>query len=72
MHPVSKFEPSEFGGIVRDVHPARRVGAATEEGYVFTFEAKREGKGQPWRGRDHSMAWTGGVVDADFDFERIS
>jgi hypothetical protein len=70
LHPISKSERSEFGGLVIDVHPAKRVGTATEEGYAFIFEAKPEGRGQHWRGRDHAMAWTGGIVAADFDHEK--
>jgi hypothetical protein len=69
LHPVSKSAPSEFGGVVRAVEPAKRDGKAIEDGYVLVIEARRQGKGQPWRGADHGMAWTGGIVEASFVHE---
>ncbi len=70
LHPISKFEPSEFGGIITGVSACKREEGAIEDGYAFTFKARREGRGQPWRGADHSMAWTGGIIDANFEHEQ--
>jgi len=35
LHPVSKKSPSEFGGVVREVLPAKREGKAIEDGYIL-------------------------------------
>lgn len=69
LHPNGKNEPSEFGGVITGFEPARREGVATEHGYAFVFEAKREGRGQHWRGLDHLMAWTSGIIDVSFEHE---
>jgi hypothetical protein len=37
---------------------------------MLIFQPKKEGRKQVWRGRDYSMAWTVGLVDADFPHER--
>jgi hypothetical protein len=69
LHPVAKSAPSEFGGIVRAIEPSKRAGKSIEEGYILVIEARREGKGQPWRGADHPMAWTSGIIDASLPHE---
>jgi hypothetical protein len=46
------------------VEPAKRDGKAVEDGYALIFEARKEGRGQAWRGSSHGMAWTGGIIDA--------
>ncbi len=65
LHPLDKSSPSEIGGIVSSVGTCKREDAATEDGVNFTFEVRKEGRGQAWRGASHNMAWTGGIVDAD-------
>jgi hypothetical protein len=30
---------------------------------IFTFTSTADGKGVRWKGAEHSMAWTGGVVE---------
>ena len=73
LHPVSKSEPSEFGGIITGFEPAKREPQKkTEDGFAFIFEAKKNGKGQPWppEGANHNMAWNSGIIDvADFEDE---
>ena len=69
LHPVSKSAPSEFGGKVHEVVAAHREGKSIEEGYILVIEAKPEGKNQKWRGAEHVMAWTGGVIDASLPHE---
>ena len=65
----SKKSPSEFGGVVREVLPAKREGKAIEDGYILVIEVRSEGRGQPWRGAAHGMAWTRGIIDATFAHE---
>ncbi len=59
----TKAKPSYFGGRVEsfrevetDMPHARRV--------VFRLTSLKEGKGVNWRGANHGMAWTSGVVDS--------
>ena len=68
LHPVSKNAPSEFGGIVRSIETCKRD-APTEDGIAFVLKARKEGRGQHWRGADHGMAWTGGIVEATYPHE---
>jgi hypothetical protein len=68
FHPT-KRKPSEFGGRILALAQGERIGAAVPTGTVFTLEARREGQGQKWRGKDHGRAWTGGVVPATLRHE---
>jgi hypothetical protein len=71
LHPEGKTNPSQFGGVILAVSPCeRREGAAIEQGLAFTFEARKQGRDQVWRGADHAMAWTSGLVDASFPHEK--
>jgi hypothetical protein len=66
LHPVAKSEPSEFGGIIKGVEPAKRDGdVAIKDGYAFIVEAKKQGKGRRWQGADHYMAWNSGVIEIE-------
>jgi hypothetical protein len=59
----AKSEPSWLGGIVLSYRREELI----EEFrglIVFKFKASNEGKNVRWKGKDHSMAWIGGVVDA--------
>jgi len=69
LHPVSKNSPSEFGGVIREVHLTQREGVAIEDGYILVIEAREEGRDQAWRGANHGMAWTGGVIEASLPHE---
>jgi len=80
FHPT-KNDVSTFGGRVLDVQPMKIDGVATEfytptEGdedktqdrVYFTFEFSDEYRGQVWRGADHDMSWTSGIIDAQKDY----
>jgi hypothetical protein len=57
----TKSRQSYFGGRVQ----AHRVAGPGEEmpgRIVFTVESTIEGKGAPWAGASHAMAWSGGLV----------
>lgn len=70
LHPDGKTDPSQFGGVILSFTPCeRREGAAREQGLAFTFEARKEGRNQAWRGANHDMAWTSGLVDAALPHE---
>jgi len=71
LHPEGKTEPSQFGGVILSFEPCeRREGAAREQGLAFTFEARKEGRDQAWRGADHAMAWTSGLVEDALPHEK--
>lgn len=72
LHPTGKTSPSEFGGVIRAVRPAVREGKAIKDGFTLVLEARREGRGQKWRGAAHGMAWTGGIVGAGLPHERAN
>lgn len=69
LHGAKKGE-SEFGGLIRAVEPTMRAGNARENGWAIIFEARAEGRKQAWRGANHPMAWTGGLVELDNAHER--
>ena len=64
-----KSSPSEFGGEVVAIEPTKREGRAHTDGFAVTFEARTEGRGQPWRGARHGMASKSGFVDLSFPHE---
>jgi hypothetical protein len=68
LHP-HKNSRSEIGGIVRSCGGCKREDAANEDGIAFTFEVRKEGRGQASRGADYDRAWTGGIVAANYDHE---
>ncbi len=47
----------------------KREGNAIEDGFVFVFEARKEGRNQKWRGANHTMAWTSGAIDPTLSHE---
>lgn len=66
---AEKSRKSEFGGIVRDVRPAERVGKSITQGYAFVIESHEKGRDQRWRGKKHARAWTGDIIDANLPHE---
>jgi hypothetical protein len=32
---------------------------------IFEFEITLEGREQRWRGKDHAMSWTSGIIDEE-------
>jgi len=73
----TKSERSKLGGNVVDVQ-AVRLDEETEfhkvdpddtskkqKRVMFKFEITPEGREQIWRGKDHSMSWTSGIIDLE-------
>ncbi len=73
----TKSERSKLGGNVVDVQ-AVRLDEETEfhkvnpedqnkkqSRVMFKFEITPEGREQRWRGKDHSMSWTSGIIDLE-------
>ena len=69
LHPDGKSEVSRIGGVVKSIEPCHREDATRERGVAFVFEVRPEGRGKNWRGADHTMAWTSGIIDADYPHE---
>lgn len=67
LHPGGKDQPSTFGGRISEIQPCERSDGTV--GVSFLFEAKPEGRGQSWRGPDHAMAYTSGILDASLEHE---
>jgi hypothetical protein len=71
----SKNEKSFMGGVVKEVqridlkiggqyyHPTSDVRPAKTNRVQIKFESNREGRQVSWRGMDHAMAWTSGIID---------
>ena len=59
----TKAEKSFFGGTITGYEEINRDDLARQERIKFTFTATLEAKNQPWRGHDHSMAWTSGIIE---------
>lgn len=75
LHPASKRKASEFGGIVTAVTlvaKGRDDNKTKQDGYLLTIESHLEGRHQAWRGADHGMAWTGGLIEAQLAHEVAS
>lgn len=73
----TKSERSKLGGNILDVQ-AVRLDEETEfhkvnpedqnkkqSRVMFKFEITPEGREQIWRGKDHSMSWTSGIIDIE-------
>jgi hypothetical protein len=70
LHP-KKAASSEFGGRVIKFEAGQEwLGRAHENRIAFFIEAFPNGRGRVWRGADHSLAWAGGLVDADLAHEQ--
>ena len=65
----NKKQLSGFGGRILRVDPCQRVDAEIAEGVAFTFEARLEGGGQPWRGRSDVNSWFSGIIQGSFPHE---
>lgn len=59
----TKADKSFFGGKITAYEEINREDLAREERIKFTFTATLEAKNQPWRGTDHTMAWTSGIIE---------
>jgi hypothetical protein len=45
------------------------LGKAHENRIAFFLEPSSAARGRSWRGADHSLAWTGGIVEASLPHE---
>ena len=73
----TKSERSKLGGNVVDVQPVRldeetefhkvdpEDTSKRQTRVMFKFEITSEGREQRWRGKDHSMSWTSGIIDLE-------
>ena len=64
---TAKSEKSYLGGTVSAFEELFRDDLARKERIKFTFTSTLEARKQPWRGMDHGMAWTGGIINAEDD-----
>lgn len=58
----SKAQPSYIGGVIDSFREVQTEMAHSRR-IIFKFTSTAEGKGVRWQGADHSMAWTGGIVE---------
>lgn len=65
----SKAEKSSFGGQILGFEQGEGDMANRK---IILFRAEITCRGQTWRGADHGMAHTGGVIDADLPHEQGS
>jgi hypothetical protein len=59
----TKAAKSFFGGIIGAFEEIDRQDLAHPERIRFTFTSTKEARNQRWRGSDHSMAWTSGIIE---------
>jgi len=67
---LTKNDASYFGGVILGIEEMTLPDAGRPKRIIFRFEPRLQGKEQPWRGRSFMMAWTSGLVDADFAHEQ--
>lgn len=63
----AKSKPSRIGGRILGYEVVTLDAAdpaARKQRIAFTFESSAEGRNVPWRGQDHDMSMTSGVLDA--------
>ena len=59
----SKGEKSYFGGEVTAFEVLYREDLAHQQRIKFTLTSRAECRNHPWRGSDHLMAWTSGLIE---------
>lgn len=62
----TKADPSGFGGVILGFAPGHDDLAHRK---IIMFRHDRRARGQQWRGADHSMAYSSGLVEADLPHE---
>jgi hypothetical protein len=62
---TAKSEKSFFGGTISAFEELYRDDLVRKERIRFTLTSTLESKNQPWRGMDHSMAWTSGIINIE-------
>jgi len=73
----TKSERSKLGGHVVDVQSVKldeetefhkvdpEDTSKRQTRVMFKFEITPEGREQRWRGKDHAMSWTSGIIDEE-------
>lgn len=61
----AKPKRSYFGGEVVGYYRVEDAGVAHEDRVVFRLRSRLDCKEVKWKGADHAMAWTSGVVDCE-------
>lgn len=64
----TKAKPASFGGMIIGFEPG---GTDMADRKAILFRADGRARGVVWRGADHGMAMSSGVVNADLDHEAI-
>lgn len=67
----TKASPASFAGQIIGFEDAEREGAAIKGGVAILFRASEAGIGHAWRGADHGMAYSSGVIEADLPHEIV-
>jgi hypothetical protein len=62
---TAKSEKSYFGGPITGFEQIQVPGVARNNRIVLKFHPAVAGKNAPWRSKDSSKAWTGGLVEAE-------
>lgn len=76
---LTKSDRSHLGGVVKDVLPVNLNDTSDypfielnededpqrKDRVMFVFQVTQEGREQKWRGKDHSMSWTSGIIDEE-------
>lgn len=81
---LTKKRPAEWAGRVKDVGPINLRDKTMERFFPhvesmgldpkkfdrvkFIVEILPERRGEKWRGADHSMSWTSGIIEVDTDY----
>jgi hypothetical protein len=63
----TKASQSGFGGVILGFESSHDD---ISDRKVILFRADSNGRGQDWRGADHGMAYTSGIIDADLEHEQ--
>ena len=65
----TKSTPSRLGGLILGFEPGEGDKA---ERKVLLFQVDNRARQQKWRGADHGMAMSSGIVDASFPHETVA
>lgn len=65
----TKGKAASFAGQIIGFEAAKRETAAREDGVAILFRADRSARDQKWRGANHGMAYSSGIIDADLPHE---
>jgi hypothetical protein len=66
---TAKAKPSYFGGSVSGFERVVRDDVARANRIALKFHPSAFGRGQNWRGHDHSRTWTSGLIRAGLSHE---